>query len=275
MSRRNQQEGEGEGEMRTIRRAVVISCCGALLAFGQGTAWAEGESVVTYTGSPGAGSEISVVAAVGKANTVHFTTADRCDGTLTTFCISDISAGITESSPHCTQESAAVVRCQSQGLDKVEINSGDGGDTLRWLTNVPDVTVPANVIVRSGSGNDRVGTFASFGESDEKYHIVVSGGPGNDKMFGHLAGLLDHAQLSAGGGRDRIRVAAGAATVLGGAAGDVLLGGLGPQRIFGGRGNDAISCGKGKDLANGGPGLNRGGRGCERVIDPSRFDEAQ
>ena len=255
--------------MKTIRRmALMIVSCGTLLALGHGTAWAEGETVVTYTGSPGAGSEIRVAAAPGKAKASVWLTKDSCSGTLT--CIRDTAAGIVESSPHCSQASPTEVRCQTQGLRRLEVRLGGGPDGLRtvgWDYH------QACTAVKTGPGNDRivlgdVEPLACDNAEDFVFGFPIAFvlGPGNDKIFGHFPGPpSDHPAIRAGGGRDRIRVT-GAAFADGGHANDVLRGGLGPQRFKGGRGNDAISCGKGKDLASGGPGRDTGGAGCEETF---------
>jgi len=224
-----------------MKRAVVtlLTTCGAGLALGPATAWGEGETVVTYKGSPSSGSEISVVAAAGRQNAfewragaVHVEIRD--------------SAGVTESSPHCTRPSPTEVVCQAQGLRRLTGNTGDMGDAFTLDGKGTDVNVE-EVELFMGPGHDSAQlAWATFPQANEGVKSLLLGGTG----------------------RDRLRLS-GRGTIRGGASDDRLCGGRGPQRIFGGAGNDLLSGGKGFDICRGGSGNDRGGRGCEKIFSIS------
>jgi hypothetical protein len=109
------------------------------------SAWATGETVVTYSGSPSAGSKISVEAAPGKANRI------RARTNLGFYILGD-PIGVVESSPYCTQESPTEVRCQLQGLQSAELDAGDRAD--RVLIGKGDV---GQTRVNGGFGWDNLG----------------------------------------------------------------------------------------------------------------------
>lgn len=87
-------------------------------------------------------------------------------------------------------------------------------------------------------------------------------------------------EVNAGGGEDRIHVAAsvtvpltmrggaGDDTLIGGSASDKLIGGRGNDRLVGGRGDDQLYGGPGDDVLVGGPGndLLSGGGGRDRLL---------
>jgi hypothetical protein len=255
--------------MSRPRRAalIAIAACAAPLALGPGPAWADGETVVTYTGSPGLSAEISVQAAAAKSNGQVFESLSNLLG------IRD-SAGVTESSPYCNQPSPTEVHCMAEGLQRLEVNSGDGADTV----NFRDFCITITIDLAMGTGNDsaRASGMCLDGSDTHRY----SGGPGRDRVTADVFVEVDSSPgpvsrrvvAAGGGGNDRLSLA-GPATAIGEGASDTLIGGRGPQRLFGGRGNDTINCGKGRDVANGGPGKNFGGAGCERVVDVIERDQ--
>ena len=217
------------------RLAIGIAASAAVL--GPTTAWAEGKTVVTYTGSPDFRSEIRVRAAPGEVNSLKF----HCDSTTTIarVCFSDPAAGITESSPHCNQPEPTEVRCTASELRRVRITARDRADTLRIIS---DDLVILKLYAEGGAGGDR--GFLLGPSGDAKGFRFLGGGDGNDI-------LRARGRASIGGDDNR----------------DTLRGGSGPQQIYGGNGSDRISCGKGKDFAYGGPGRNSGGAGCEEYLD--------
>jgi Ca2+-binding RTX toxin-like protein len=224
---------------------LAASVVSALAVVSSGTARAEGKTVVTFTGSPGKGSAIEVADSPGRSLFLDvwehaYSAHSSCGQNLV--CIADRSGPIEESSPHCTQASATLVRCSARRLRRLEVRTGDLGDRAvlaGWDTGteVRFLLGPGADVARVGAGLGTVG-----------------------------AGIGIGAVVAAGGGNDLVRLR-GRGKVIGHRGNDTLRGLSGPQRLLGGRGRDRISCGKGRDYAYGGPGKDRGGRGCERDPD--------
>ena len=100
------------------------------------------------------------------------------------------------------------------GVDKIEINAGDGNDTVNVTSSV---NLPA--IIDGGAGSDN-----------------LSGGAGQDIIFGGLGNDI----LNGNGGGDVLLGGAGNDQLFGGAANDVLLGGDDVDTLSGDAGSDLI-----------------------------------
>jgi hypothetical protein len=225
---------------RTFLAASIATAVGMLWS---GSAWAAGGTVVTYSGSPGQGSEIRVADSPNRVLSLDvwehaYYARPACGPDLV--CIADGSGPIEESSPHCEQASPTLVRCSVKGLRRLEVRTGNRADRAAlagW-----DAGIEAQFSLGPGADVARLGTgLGSVG-----------------------AGIGIGAVVVAGRGNDRVRLR-GRGKVIGRRGNDILRGFAGPQRLFGGDGQDWFSCGKGKDLAKGGPGADHYGRGCETI----------
>jgi hypothetical protein len=266
-----------------MRRGILIVsvACGAVIALAPGAAsGGHGDAtIVTYTGSPGEGSEISVVAAPGVRNRVGTVFVDQPTLGLR---IMDEEAGVLEDSPFCTQESPTEVNCLAQGLQSLRIETLDEPD--RFITHVAEsmdtqIVLP---LLRTDTGTDRDQVRLGFKPADVVIVTIaqVRGGGGRDDVVASLSrpssgaarvggasGLGQKLQLLGGGDKDGLKIKSGRGKIKGGGAGDRLEGGRGRQKIFGNGGNDRISCGKGKDKADGGPGKDKAAVNCEQGAD--------
>jgi hypothetical protein len=227
-----------------MKRAALIglTALGAAVMLGPGSAGAGGgQTVVTTTGSPGTGLQISVTAAPGEQNDIRGIWRNL--GGVWNF--RDTKAGISEDSPHCRQVNPTTVRCDGTGVERVSLSSGDRSDVLRMDSSSPPVQADLlGLTVDGGAGNDRLGFFGTVGNLPSGASFTILGQ----------------------GGGDRIELV-GQATARGQGGNDTLIGREGDQRLFGGRAMDRITADGGdEDYCNGGGGDDRGGAGCETKI---------
>lgn len=215
--------------MRSLTASVVA--CGLLLALGPGVAAATPTTLV-YDGTPQEGARISVTAAPREANRILVKDYRVEKGRSEGAGLGDVymkiqdAAGVTASSPYCTQLSSTEVGCETIGLDGLSVRTGDGPDTV--------------VINNRGLG-DR----------------------GRRPRADHLEAPMIAA---VGSGDDVAWMKSGFGVIRGGTDDDKIAGGVHSQRLFGDSGDDLVgNAGGGKDLCDGGDGDDRGQIGCEVI----------
>ncbi|WP_255396196.1 calcium-binding protein [Kocuria sp. CNJ-770] len=144
----------------------------------------------------------------------------------------------------CRSDGTAAVTCRTSGVSSIDVNAGNGNDSVTL-----DVTVPTTV--RGGNGNDTVNGNDRF-----------DGGAGNDR----LNGASGNDTLNGGNGNDVLTGGAGADTFNGGNGNDTVNGGNGNDSANGGNGNDTLNGQNGNDRLIGGPGTDtaNGGNGTDR-----------
>jgi Ca2+-binding RTX toxin-like protein len=223
-----------------MKRAVLIglTALGAAVALGPGTVGAgvNGETVVTSHPRPGGGYVLDVTAAAGVANSVRVRPSDDIIDTIVT--LKD-TAGMTDDSPKCTQESPTEVQCKVQGLRRVNVDTGNAPDAVR-VNNLANLEALLNFKASLGGGQDSA--RLSTGHASELPTAVA--GPGNDRVE-----IIGGGTARGGGGQDR------------------LIGGERNQRLFGGRGRDRLTAdGGNNDHCDGGGGDDSGGDGCETIV---------
>jgi Ca2+-binding RTX toxin-like protein len=234
---------------------TLLITCGASLGFLlPGAAPAAGETVVTYAGSPGTGSGITVT------NLSNVPTLLDMRIALGVMGISS-PQGVTVSGPHCTQQSPTQVDCQAQGLNQVDWLGGNGPDRVLW-TFLPEADDEVLlVLLRGFGGQDNLAmAVAPTKPAAGKRTYIADGGAGRDTLIGRFLAPAKQGGFSLGplaAGRKQTM------TLEGGPGSDTLRGGAGPQRLFGHAHNDRLSGGSGRDLCNGGVGKKDRGRGCE------------
>jgi Ca2+-binding RTX toxin-like protein len=176
----------------------------ALLAFAAPSA-AQAATATTADGN------LRYAAVAGEVNNVTFT---RVSGE--TFRVTEVGTTIVAGTG-CTQESANVVTCTTQGGRPIIANLGDQNDTATSKTSR---------------------TVRFFGED------------GNDR----LAGASGRDTIDGGNGDDSLTGGSGGDLMRGGAGNDTLAGNQGNDNIQGGDGNDTLDGGNNNDSESGGNG---------------------
>ncbi len=198
---------------------------------------AVGPTTVTYTGSPNGGSQIAVEAALQTSNLFNGNYLLLPAIQAVVIVLEDEAGIVAPQSPHCTQESTTKVHCDATGLRRLDVDLGDGADSLGIVVDPKNPNVA--YAVDGGPGDDVFVVDIANGSS-----IVVHGGGGNDDVE-----LEGSGKASGQSGDDR------------------LIGKSGDQLLVGGTGRDILIGGQGaKDHCNGGPNRDAGGRGCDRVV---------
>ena len=240
--------------MRRGALILLVTCGASLGLWLPGAAPAAGETLVTYAGSPGTGSGITVTNRSNAPTVLNMRIA------LDVMGISS-PQGVTVSSPYCTQQSPTQVGCQAQGLNEVDWLGGNGPDRVLW-TFLPEKEDEVLVVLLRGfGGQDTVAMgVAQTKLAEGNLTYIADGGAGRDTLIGRFLAPARQGAFSLG------PLAAGrkeTMTLRGGAGPDTLRGGVGPQRLFGNAHNDLLSGGGGRDLCNGGVGKKDRSRGCE------------
>jgi RTX calcium-binding nonapeptide repeat (4 copies) len=133
---------------------------------------------------------------------------------------------------HQTSETTAI--CPAAGIASVEIDLGDGTDTLEQYAGGENTTKALPLTVALGEGDDMYSYF-------ERVPVKVDGGHGDDTV-------------STGDAADEILGGAGDDDLGGSSGKDRLEGGPGDDSLTGGDGRDSLTPGKGKDFAGGNAG---------------------
>jgi hypothetical protein len=158
------------------------------------------------------GDLLRVVAGAGEANAVAVAPADPTDPTMApgSLAVTDAGAPLTAGSG-CIGTSSGALSC-GPPIAAVEVDLGDGGDTLTVVAGVPTRAAggAGDDVLNSGAGAD-----------------LLDGGPGDD-------------QLDGGDGDDRDVGGDGDDLLTGGPGADVLLGDHGADVADGGPGDDVI-----------------------------------
>lgn len=238
----------------TIALGTVVGLVAAAGAAPGTAGTGGGQTLVTTSGDPETGLEISVTAAAEQANRLAAVHDEGGCQPSTNLCLrlTDTEAGMTEDSAYCTQESPTEVTCEGT-IASLEIKSGDERDRVGFKPADGDSATNAEIIIDAGSGNDKVRAASSLRDLRAIYeYVIAKGGTGND-VLAIVGGI-------AGGGK-------GAAIGLGGAGNDRLIGREGDQDLSGGRGRDFLAGGEGEgDVCKGGPGTDQDGEGCETIV---------
>jgi Ca2+-binding RTX toxin-like protein len=258
--------------------------------------------IVVWGGAPSAfaatviaeDSTVFVIAPSGETN--HLRTpvsrdeVEAIDG-IEALWISDTQGGALVAGAGCKQQAPDAVSCGIAAVQSLEVQLGDGDDSINPPTNPPsssffEPTGPfARVEIGGGSGDDLLG--GTYGVD----HLLGSGGrddlePGRGDDWAE--GDTGSDRLHGGYGNDLLQGQAGADKIIGADGGDSLRGGAGADRLdgragadslFGGPGDDwldsadrsyeadrTIDCGPGKDVAVVDRWLDPSPRGCERII---------
>jgi Ca2+-binding RTX toxin-like protein len=242
--------------------ALALGCSiltGLVLAAAPASGGADGATVVTTTGDPASGLEITVQAAPGEANRIFLSvTVNPRDGSFTGL-FRDPEAGIAEESSSCAQKSETEVRCRWEVLTGIDVFAGDRGDRLLSAAEIDTNRLARGgaspkLRVYMGAGGD--GALMSASELD----TWVFAGRGNDRT------LMSSAEVDTN--RSSRGTTASSKMIAKGQAGDDrLLGGDGDQNLLGGFGKDFLAGGAGDgDVCNGGGDADSGGEGCEEEI---------
>jgi Ca2+-binding RTX toxin-like protein len=216
-------------------------------------------------------------AAPGQTNQVSATLL-KWDGTDLNYVIDDvvpitIGAGCSypDDSDHTKVTCSALAAETQDPYDSIQMDVGDGNDTVTFTNESLQVYFYANIYL--GTGNDKLTDFGLAGGPDP-----VIGGVDGSNVWGQAGrdtisvgvGAVAHG----GDDNDTIFAIGDVAIADGGKGTDVIHGGPGPQALNGGNGNDSIFGGTGDDDMSGGKGndILYGNSGNDRMYGNSGND---